>query len=78
MKNLINDLTIIGDFIFQSGTASRKGVNAHMIVSKYLLPLLVFGIGSTQSIITWENGSSSAGIGISGAHCIFSFGFPTS
>ena len=71
VKNLINDLTIIGAFVFQSGTASGKRVDAHIIVSKYLFPLLVFGRGPTQSIITQENGSSNAGIGTSGARCIF-------
>ena len=71
VKNLINDLIIIGAFIFRSDTASGKRVDAYIIVSKYLLPLLVFGRGPTQSIITQENGSSNAGIGISGACCIF-------
>ena len=71
VKNLINDLIIRGAFTFRSGTASGKRVDAHIIVSKYLFPLLVFGRGPTQSIITQENGSSNVGIGTSVVHCIF-------
>ncbi len=33
----------------------------HMIVNRYLFPDFVFGIGTTQSIITLLNGSSNAG-----------------
>ena len=58
------------------GMASGNLVKAHMIVSRYWLPVLVFGNGPTQSISTWLNGSSKAGIGSSGAGGILWLGFP--
>ena len=69
VKKLINDLTIIGSFIYISKWYCFR--EAGRCTHDSELPLLVFSRGPTQSIITQENGSSNAGIGISGAHCIF-------
>ena len=49
-----------------------------MIVSRYWLPVLVFGSGPTQSMSTWLNGSSKAGIGSRRATGILQLGFPVS
>ena len=77
VKNLVKAFTILGAFMFLKGIASGNLVEAHMIVNKYSLPVLVLGRGPTQSIITLLNGSSNAGIGFNGALGIFWFGFPT-
>ena len=59
--------------MFLRGMASGNLVEVHMIVSRYWLPVLVFGNGPTQSRL---NGSSKAGIGSSGAGGILLLGFP--
>ena len=48
-KKLVRDLIIFPADILLIGTASGKWVEAHMMVSKYWLPLLVLGSGPTQS-----------------------------
>ena len=53
--------------IFLNGNASGYLVLAHMSVSRYWFPPLVFGSGPTQSIMTRENGSPKAGMGFNGA-----------
>jgi len=51
VKNLTRALTIVFAVMFFKGTASRKWVKAHIIVS---FPSLVSGNGPTQSIMTLE------------------------
>lgn len=63
--------------IFCRGMASRNFDDAHMMVSKNLLPDFVLGSGPMQSTITQLDGSSKTGIGCRGVVRIFSFGFPT-
>ena len=69
---------MVAAHMFFRGMASGNLVEAHMIVSRYWLPVLVLGSGPTQSMSTWLNGSSKAGIGSRGAVGIFWLGFPTS
>ena len=57
--------------VFLRGIASGNLVEAHMIVSRYWFPVLVFGNGPTQSMMIWLKGSSTAGIGLRGATGIF-------
>ena len=64
--------------ILRRGMASGNRVKAHITVSEYWFPALVLGNGPTQSTITLLKGSSTAGIGCSGATGTFRFGFPTS
>ena len=48
--------------MFLKGMASGNLVEVHIIVNRYWLPVLVFGNGPTQSMSTWLNGSSKAGM----------------
>ena len=47
------------------------------MIKRYWFLDLVFDKGPIQSIITLLNGSSNAGMGLTGATGIFWFGFPT-
>ena len=76
VKNLIRALTMLGALMFLKGMASGNLVDVHIMVSKYWLPALVLGSGPTQSTKTRLNGSSIAGIGISGATRLHWFGIP--
>ena len=67
VKIFIKTATILGALMFFKGIASGNLVEEHIIVNRYLFPDLVLGNGPTQSTITLLNGSSIAGIGISGA-----------
>ena len=57
--------------------ASGNLVEAHIMVKRYWFLDLVFGKGPIQSIITLLNGSSNAGMGLTGATGIFWCSFPT-
>lgn len=58
--------------------ASESLVDAHMIVNKYWFLALLVGMGPTQSISTWLNGSLTAGIGFKGVTGVLWFGLPMS
>jgi hypothetical protein len=77
VKNFTSAFTTFLVVIFLMGIASGNLVEAHMIVSKYSNPDLVFGSGPTQSMRTVLNGSPNAGIGWRGALGIVWLGFPT-
>ena len=67
VKNFVIAWTIVLAVMFLKGIASGNRVEAHIIVSKYWLPFLVFGNGPTQSMRILLKGSSNAGIGFRGA-----------
>ena len=77
MKNLTKALTMVLVLIFLKGIASGKRVEAHIIVKRYSLPDLVFGNGSTQSIMILLKGSSNAGFGCEPALGMTWLGLPT-
>lgn len=62
-KNLVKAFIKELEVILRSGIASGNRVAAHIIVSRYLSPLFVFGKGPTQSIITLSKGTPVTGIG---------------
>ena len=64
VKNLTSAFTILEALIYRRGKASGNLVFPRTIVNRYWLPLQVLGSGSTQSIITWENGSPATGDGL--------------
>lgn len=59
LKNLLRDFTTFLVKIFRSGMTSGDIVDAQMMVSKYLFPVVVLGSGRGQSTITRLNGSSN-------------------
>ena len=68
---------ILGAVMLVKGMALGNLVEAHKMVKRYWFLDLVFGKGTTQSIITLVNGSSNTGMGLTGATGFFWLGFPT-
>lgn len=76
VQNLSSSFTTTLAFNVCSGTASGRGVAAHMMVKKYLCPNLALGNSPKRSTIKHSNGLPRAGIGQRGAAGIFWLGLP--